>query len=291
MNKITKIFLDQNKVKTLFNIPSEKELTEFYNKTYYQKKISRTYKKKYNNLELRYLRNFNKIFNFFIKGKKKKILDLGCGEGYTLKFFLEKKHDCYGVDFSDYAIKSQNIKTYKKIKFVKANLEKNGIPFKSKFDVIIAKNLLEHVKDYYGVLKKISKSLKKNGLFIATVPNDDSLIFNTYLKKENIKFNQAPFIFPREHFRYFSKDTFIKSIIKTTKFKKIRVLSSFPIEIFILNKTTNYYKLMKFGPEANKIRILFMNLILENFGSHSIDILDSFSKIGVGRELIGIFKK
>ena len=67
-----KIFLDQNKVKTLFNMPTEKELTEFYNKTYYQNKISKTYKKKYNNVELRYLRNFNKIFNFFIKGKKKK---------------------------------------------------------------------------------------------------------------------------------------------------------------------------------------------------------------------------
>ena len=151
--------------------------------------------------------------------------------------------------------------------------------------------MLEHVKDYYGVLKKISKSLKKNGLFIATVPNDDSLIFNTYLKREKIKFNQAPFVFPREHFRYFSKDTFVKSIIKTTKFKKIKVLSSFPIEIFILNKTTNYYKFKRFGPEANKIRILFMNLILESFGAHSIDILDSFSKIGAGRELIGIFKK
>lgn len=288
---MTKIFLDKNKIITLSKIPSEKEINKFYKNIYYQKGVSKTYKKKYNNFELKYLDNFNKIFNFFIKGKNKKILDIGCGEGYTLKFFLKKKHECYGIDYSDYAIKSKNIKTFQKIKFFKTNLEKDEIPSKIKFDIIIAKNLLEHVRDYYGVLKKISKRLKKNGLFIATVPNDDSLIFNSYLKKKNIKFSKAPFIFPKEHFRYFSKDTFLRSIIKTTKFKNIKILSSFPIEMFILNEKTNYYKFKKFGPEANKIRILFMNLLLENFGENTINILETFCKIGIGREIIGVFKK
>ena len=65
----------------------------------------------------------------------------------------------------------------------------------------------------------------------------------------------------------------------------------FPIEMFILNEKTNYYKFKKFGPEANKIRILFMNLLLENFGENTIDILETFCKIGIGREIIGVFKK
>lgn len=100
--------------------------------------------------------------------KNKKILDIGCWTGDIIHPFV-KKNTCFGTDISDNALKAANdrgIMTYK------LNFEEDDFPFdKGFFDIILCSEVLEHLIDQDTLLKKIYQILKKDGLFICSVPN------------------------------------------------------------------------------------------------------------------------
>jgi 2-polyprenyl-3-methyl-5-hydroxy-6-metoxy-1,4-benzoquinol methylase len=122
-----------------------------------------------------------------IKIKKKKILELGCGVFPVSigvanidmpKYYL-------ATDTSKKVLKAaklnDNRPTYKFI-----DLEKE-IKLKTKFDVIVLKGVIHHIKKPEIILKKIKIILKKNGCIVISEPNLSSIVANT-LKWILIKF-------------------------------------------------------------------------------------------------------
>jgi len=101
--------------------------------------------------------------------KKCDILDVGCGTG-DISLELEKRgHKTTGVDFSLEAIKKASNAG---LNCRRVDLDE-GIPFEdSSFDVVWAGDVIEHVFDPVFVLKEISRTLKPQGLFLATIPYD-----------------------------------------------------------------------------------------------------------------------
>lgn len=104
---------------------------------------------------------------------KKKILDVGCGDGEIIQPFVEN-NDCYGVDISETMLKqasSKGIKTYL------VDLEKEELPFASSFfDIVVASHVLEHVVNTDSLLSNINRVLKKgSGSLIVSFPNINSL--------------------------------------------------------------------------------------------------------------------
>ena len=68
--------------------------------------------------------------------------------------------------------------------------------------------------------------------------------------------------------------------------------SDFPIEMFILNKFTNYYKNKSFGKNAHDLRIKITNLIQEQNKLDKILKYYQLSlELGLGREITAIFEK
>lgn len=115
-------------------------------------------------LEINYLR-FLKDF------KDKKILDLGCGQGYFLDFL--KKHnfsDYIGIDIDEDLAEVCKRKGHNAI-------SGDGFDFlkktKYKFDVIVLNDVFEHFKKEEGLalLKLINNKMNKNGIIIIRVPN------------------------------------------------------------------------------------------------------------------------
>jgi len=110
-------------------------------------------------------------FQKYIK-QTDKVLDFGCGGGYTLKQIScgEK----FGVEVNDYAIKSA-IENGITVKKDLNDFEDNF------FDVVISNSALEHVTNPYEVLKNCLRVLKKGGLLILSVPHEEL----SYAFKEN----------------------------------------------------------------------------------------------------------
>ncbi|MFH1514196.1 MAG: class I SAM-dependent methyltransferase, partial [bacterium] len=95
------------------------------------------------------------------------------------------------------------------------NIETLG--FKNEFDLVVMFHTLEHVFDPMAALRAIHTSLKRGGVFMGEVPNQDDWrikIFNNEVVK---RFHYDPF-----HYYYFSPKT-LTEYLKKSRFDNIRL--------------------------------------------------------------------
>ena len=292
MSNLFKLILDENKLlKIKFNKKNTEYIKNFYRNSFYQSSFGQ-YQKKYSKEEVISILARDKIYEYFIKKKKNngaKLLDIGCGEGFTTKFFHEKKYDCYAADFSKFGILSQNKKLLPKIKFYQGDIVEDEYFKDTKFDIIIANGILEHVIDLNKFLKKIRKKLNKNGIFFVNVPNEYNIIQREYLKINQIKKDKAPWYGPPVHLRYFSPDS-LKRTLEKKGFLLKEIISDYPIDQFLLSKNSDYYKNKKFGKVAHAIRVKFICLASKNIENY-IEYSKALLNLGMGRNLISYFVK
>ena len=130
---------------------------------------------KFNPIRISYIKN-NIIRTFKLKNKKKpldkiKILDIGCGGGLLSEPMRRLGAEVVGIDASQKNINVAKIHAKKNNLDIKyyCNSPEN-FEIKTKFDVILNMEIIEHVEDVDHFLKSSSKLLKKNGImFIATL--------------------------------------------------------------------------------------------------------------------------
>lgn len=101
----------------------------------------------------------------------KTILDLGCATGQDLDYYKNIMNmKTYGVEINLSRVK---IACSKGHKVKNSNIDSLSIiDFGIKFDVIVAKDSLEHVKEPLKTLQQIEKLLKDSGLLIIGLPLD-----------------------------------------------------------------------------------------------------------------------
>ena len=99
-----------------------------------------------------------------------RLLEIGCGDGRFLKK-LQNHYSVSGFDISPSAINhASNLIKNKSLKVL--DIEKGRII--GKYDIILAFDLLEHLKEPKKSMLKIKKALNKDGIFIFSVPNNYS---------------------------------------------------------------------------------------------------------------------
>ena len=130
---------------------------------------------KFNPVRIKYIKE-NAIKHFNIKPRslplsKWKILDIGCGGGLLSEPLTRLGAKVTGIDASQKNINVAKIHSSKKnlkINYICASPEK--LKIKSKFDVILNMEIVEHVDDVNIFLKNSAKFLKKDGImFVATL--------------------------------------------------------------------------------------------------------------------------
>jgi SAM-dependent methyltransferase len=175
-----------------------------------------------------------------------RILDLGCGidrEIRTKKFKIEKAK-IIGLDNFQYGDVD-----------IIHDLEKMPLPFNDNyFDKIIASHILEHIQNFFPLMKELHRILKPNGILDIYVPNglswasfylDHKRSFNLqsfrFLKKDcfenhtGISFEilKEEFNFAGIHSRWYSLNFIINPILNLWKGFVERFIPALPDEIHI----------------------------------------------------------
>ena len=106
----------------------------------------------------------NKQIKKYSTKKKMSILDFGSGSGTNIHMLSK-----YGeVDVYEKDNKTSN--------FLKKKFSGNGIKIikkcfsKKRYDLILAADVIEHIKNDKKIINDLNKILKKNGLIVVTVP-------------------------------------------------------------------------------------------------------------------------
>jgi len=124
------------------------------------------------------------------KINKLKILDLGCGGGLVCEPLAKLGANVTGVDFVKQNIEAAKIHAMKnKLKINYIHKDVNDIKLKSSYDVIIAYEVLEHLKDWPDLINKIKTLLKANGKLIISTINRNffSKIIAIYFAEKILK--------------------------------------------------------------------------------------------------------
>lgn len=105
----------------------------------------------------------------------KKILDIGCGIGGYIHFVKDYK-EFTGIDLSDVAISESNkiFGNRPGVRYI--SMDATNLKFDDDyFDIIIAKEVIEHLPEPQRAIKEVFRVLKPGGLCVVSSPNSDSL--------------------------------------------------------------------------------------------------------------------
>jgi ubiquinone/menaquinone biosynthesis C-methylase UbiE len=126
------------------------------------------------------------IINSYLSKEVKKLLDVGCADGYFLNRIrpaLSSKTIINGVDVSEKLIKAARQK-YPEIHFFTADAHK--LPFKEQsFDLVICTETLEHVVEPEIVLAEMKRVVTDKGKILLELDSDSRLfnfIFDFWVK-------------------------------------------------------------------------------------------------------------
>ena len=130
---------------------------------------------KFNPIRIKYIRDTvmseYKIKNDNQPLKGLRILDIGCGGGLLSEPMAKLGAEVTGIDasYKNIEVAKHHLKKSKlKIKYYNASPE--NLKIKTKFDIILNMEIVEHVDDVEMFIKESSKFLRKSGvMFIATL--------------------------------------------------------------------------------------------------------------------------
>jgi glycosyltransferase involved in cell wall biosynthesis/SAM-dependent methyltransferase len=148
---------------TLFeNLPRpKKKQTPFHERFYLRKHHHKFYARAHTRA---------KIAAKLLGDMRGKILDAGCGRGILLSHLRESGIAAQGVDISETAIR---LARKDGLSASVLDIEKDEIY--GDFDAIFCLEVLEHIRNPFSVLRKLSRHLEKSGILILSLPNQFNL--------------------------------------------------------------------------------------------------------------------
>lgn len=182
-----------------------------------------------NPLQRKLIENFYSVFLGEAKAlKPESVLDVGCGEGFTLEKFKNKNigKKLVGIDFLDTAIKiGKKERPYLDLRI--GNIY--DIPFKdNSFDLVVCSEVLEHVDDPEKALSELERVTKK--YILLSVPNEPFFILANFVRGKN----WSRFGNDIEHINHWSMFGFEKFV--GTKYTVVKRKNPFPWTIIVGKK-------------------------------------------------------
>jgi 2-polyprenyl-3-methyl-5-hydroxy-6-metoxy-1,4-benzoquinol methylase len=149
-----------------------------------------------------YFRRMRDVLKLFDRSKKK-VLDLGCGDGFFSRMLLDDGYTVTGIDYSKRAIQfAQAIN--REGRFIEGDIR--TLKLKERFDQVSFIAVLEHIHPKYQeeILRKVHSLLNRDGNLIILLP--------------------SKFVKPHEyHYKHYTKEEIV-SLLKKSGFKIEKIL-------------------------------------------------------------------
>jgi 2-polyprenyl-3-methyl-5-hydroxy-6-metoxy-1,4-benzoquinol methylase len=264
--------------------PTQAQLNQHYREKYYQNPQG-SYAADYTPDEIRYFRNIATVAQATMSpwGIDRSLLDLGCGEGFFAKRFLDSGYSVTCCDYSEFGVAKHNEQLlpffnggdiYESIDSYLAQ-EKT-------FGCVNLQNVLEHVLDPIALLVKLKKLLRPgHSVLRVKVPNDYSEFQLALLEKG---LTTATWFAPPEHLSYFDTAS-LGRVLQHCGYEIRSMQADFPIELFLVNPHSNYAKDRKLGKGAHMTRIFCENFLIGKDTDAYLRYSEAAAELGFGRDL------
>jgi 2-polyprenyl-3-methyl-5-hydroxy-6-metoxy-1,4-benzoquinol methylase len=252
-------------------MPSPQVRLDQYKEKYYQADAS-NYRQEYSAEELRYFNNdgrvTERVMSQHTKAGPGRLLDVGAGEGFFAKHFLDSGWDTTIADDSSAGMGLQNPTLLSSLlqEDLFQTIEQLAKE-QEKYDLISLRNVLEHVIDPIKLLSDINSLIASGGILRINVPNDYSKIQHFLLDNEMTA--ESWFSLP-EHLNY----------------EVVLLMAEFPIEMLLANEHSNYCHDRTRGKAAHDARILVDNYLVDQGLHNYIDFYSASAAVNLGRQIV-----
>lgn len=268
--------------------PTVEELNLYYSNKYYQKPKEQ-YAHDYEDSEQQYFANQAKVALTTLSNKSDNcsLIDLGCGEGFFSKFFSDAGWSVTCCDFSSFGLEHHHPELLSSfmqgdINEIIDTLAQQG----QTFGLINLQNVLEHVVDPVSLLENIKKILKKDSTLRIVVPNDYSDFQDALIQAGH---TVKTWFSPPEHLYYFNSNN-LPVLLSERGYTLYSLQADFPIEQFLVNPHSNYWKDRTLGKGAHRTRIFCQNYLIEKNIEEFINYSECAAKLGFGRDITAYFQ-
>jgi len=177
----------------------------------------------------------------------RRLLDVGCGQGFFLKRGAERGWRCLGVEPSKKAASYAGKLGLNVINnfFDSQTMKEEGCHFNAAH----ISEVLEYVVDPLSILEGAYDLLDDGGIVCVVAPND----FSPVQKVLSERLGYKPYwLGPPNHINYFSLDS-LKKLLKKAGFSIVRVTATFPMDFFLL-MGKNYVDNESLGKERHAMK-------------------------------------
>jgi SAM-dependent methyltransferase len=266
--------------------PEPETLAAYYRDKYYGAKDGRTqYAHNYTAEELEHKRLSAVEAERVFGGGAGRLLEVGVGEGFTLSHFDKQGWDVRGLDFTDDGLRAFFPGLLDRLSVGDAFELLDGVIARGEqFDLVICNNVVEHVLDPEGLLRRLRRIVAPGGLLRLAAPNDGSWLHQEIVERGLA--DPAFWVAIPDHLSYFDTDT-LPQVLEGNGWTVVDLLGEFPIDLFLLNADTAYTRERSKGRNCHFARIAFETGLWKRRG---IDAVIAFrrgcAQGGVGRNLV-----
>lgn len=114
---------------------------------------------------------YNKVLNYVTANDR--VLEIGCGKGSFLKKIDSLTNSSVGLELNSETVKTIRNKGYEVYNEDVKEHAKNNMEY---YDVVASFQVMEHVPNPKAVILSSLECLKKGGIYIISVPNNDAFI-------------------------------------------------------------------------------------------------------------------
>ena len=285
-----------------FNTSNISLLESFDNNKKYVKKTDdavydKFYSKYYDSIHLNKPRHefeFNKITSLSKKTNDTKILDVGCGTGYTVKVFNDKKYNITGLDKSA-AMISYAKKNYPKCEFITNDItDANILDYLSYSHILCLGKTIYEIKDKVAFFENCFSLLSNDGYLIINLTDRDK--FNPFVQNKNSNTLYDPEKYGKkisELIVKFDKDNEYMSKYKVLNTNNNNTVDSDATPYAVYNEKFSNYKSHTVRENEINLYMPITTKILNLAKSKDFNLYKKFDlkEIGYTNEYIYVFKK
>lgn len=216
-------------------------------------------------------------------------LEIGVGEGWSMAALQEAGAAVEGIDYSSHGLDKWNPSL--KPAFTACDPQPElarRVAEGRRYDLIWLDNVLEHVPRPEATLDLLSNAVAPGGWLLVEVPNDESALQHFLL--ENGLIDRRFWLAYPEHLSYFSRES-LGALCASRGFTVADAIADFPIDLFLLNDSSNYVRDRSVGKAAHHARVRFERLLASRGVDAELAWCRALADAQLGRNLTALFRR